>query len=58
METVDEPKSKNYKLYREVPMHKILAYQCQMAKNSLNLDEMGRILKVESMPLDYKDTLF
>ena len=40
------------------PMLKILAYQCQMAKNSLNLDEMGRILKVESMPLDYKDTLF
>ena len=29
-------------------MHKILAYQCQMVKNSLNLDEMGRTLKVES----------
>ena len=32
------------------PMLKILAYQCQMVKNSLNLDKMERMLKVESMP--------
>ena len=34
------------------PMLKILAYQCQMVKNSLNLGEMERMLKVESMPLE------
>ena len=34
------------------PMLKILAYQCQMVKNSLNLDKMERMLKVESMPLE------
>ena len=34
------------------PIHKILAFQWQMVKNSLNLDEMERILKVESMPLE------